>query len=49
MAHKTLYRSIALLSLILLAVIAGCVHKLATPTGLPSDGVNRNPPGVMMR
>ena len=30
-------------------LMVACVHKLATPKGLPSDGVNRNPPGVVTR
>ena len=37
---------VLLLSMVLLSA---CVHKLATPKGLPSDGVNRNPPGVVTR
>ena len=47
MTHNTLFQSITL-SLMLLLLVA-CVHKLDTPKGLPSDGVNRNPPGVVTR
>ena len=30
-------------------LLTACVHKIDTPKGLPSDGVNRNPPGVVTR
>ena len=35
--------------LLSMALLSACVHKLDTPKGLPSDGVNRNPPGVVTR
>ena len=39
----------ALLVLLFGLLLVACVHKLDTPKGLPSDGVNRNPPGVVTR
>ena len=42
-------QSKVLLMLLCGLLLSACVHKLATLKGLPSDGVNRNPPGVVTR
>lgn len=30
-------------------LVVACVHKIDVPKGLPSDGVNRNPPGTVIK
>ena len=42
-------QSRVLLMLLCGLLLSACVHKLDTPKGLPADGVNRNPPGVVTR